>query len=167
MATQFDAIRYAQQLEAAGVPKPQAEVHARTLAHVVSDFVAGPADLLAVKNELSQAIAGTEVRLRTEIQSAGASLREEIHAVDAKLHSVESGLREHIHAVEASLREDIHAVDTTLHSVESSLREEIHAVESRLNRRIDKLEQALKFQQWTQGAILALLAGLYVQLYFR
>jgi hypothetical protein len=102
------------------VPEAQAEVHARTLAHVVSDLAAGQADLLAVKNELSHAIAGTEVRPDTEIQSVG-----------------------------------------------NTLCEELRAVEARLNRRFDKLERALKFQQWTSGLILALVAGLYVQPYFR
>jgi hypothetical protein len=36
MSIQYNALEYAQQLEAAGVPQPQAEVHAQILAQVLA-----------------------------------------------------------------------------------------------------------------------------------
>jgi DNA-binding helix-hairpin-helix protein with protein kinase domain len=110
MTAQFDPLDYAQQLETAGVPKAQAEVHARTLAHVISDCVA----VLAMKRELVHQISETETRLRAElaqterrlkgeISKAESALRAEIQAVEARLNSRLSALAEEI----ASLRTEM------------------------------------------------------------
>jgi hypothetical protein len=82
----------------------------------------------------------------------------------AELQGAKSELSHAIAETETRLRAEIR-------SVETSLRVEIGAVEARLTRRIDllqaRLEDALKFQRWTNGLITALLIGLYVQSYFR
>lgn len=138
MNIQYNAIDYAQQLEAAGVSKAQAEVHAKALELVVSHC----ADVHDVKTELS-----------CEITELGTGLRSEIAKVD-------SGLRAEIAKTETKLRAE-------MHEMEMRLRTEIHEVEARLTRRIDIIDQKLRFQQWINGLIVAMLIGLYVQAYFR
>jgi hypothetical protein len=149
MTAHFDPLDYARQLESAGVPKAQAEVHARTLAHVVNDCVAVPADLVSMKRELTHQISETETRLRAEIGESEARLRAEI---------AQTGIR---------LKDEIS-------KVEGALRAEIQAVEARLNIRLSRLEAEIaflkaemKFHRWANGLTIALIAGIYLQLLFQ
>jgi chaperonin cofactor prefoldin len=108
MTAHFDPLDYAQQLETAGVPKAQAEVHARTLAHVVDDCVAVPADLGVLKRELTHLISETETRLRAEISKVESRLRAEIQELEARLNSkleiMEARLNTRIDELKAELR---------------------------------------------------------------
>jgi hypothetical protein len=85
MSIQYNALEYAHQLEAAGVPQAQAEVHANMLGRVISDCVAVPADLRTLRGDLTHQIVETETRLRAEIGEAEARLRAEIGEVEARL----------------------------------------------------------------------------------
>jgi hypothetical protein len=127
MNTQYNAFDYAQQLEAAGTPKAQAELHAKALDLVVRTC----ADLHEVKSELFCKIDKVDIALRAEISTATTTLRVEMSEMEMRL------------------------------------RKEIHDVEARLMRGIDILDQKLRFQQWINGLIVAMLIGLYVQAYFR
>jgi ABC-type phosphate transport system auxiliary subunit len=135
--SQFDPLDHAQQLETAGVPKAQAAVHARTLAHVISDCVAVPADLMAMKRELVHQISETETRLRAE------------------LAQTELRLKGQISKAESALRAQIQAVEGRLNSRLSALAEEIAA-----------LKTEMKFHRWANGLTIALIAGIYLQLLF-
>jgi hypothetical protein len=104
MTIQFDAIGYAQQLESAGVPQVQAEVHARTLAHVVADCVPLPGDLHDLKSEFSYKSAETETRLRGTIGEAEARLRTEITHSEARLRDEIRSLASRVDTLEVSLR---------------------------------------------------------------
>jgi hypothetical protein len=85
MNIQYNALEYAHQLEGAGVPQAQAEVHANMLGRVLRDCVAAPADLRALRGDLTHQIVETETRLRAEIRETEARLRTEIAQVEARL----------------------------------------------------------------------------------
>jgi uncharacterized protein YgfB (UPF0149 family) len=85
MSIQYNALEYAQQLEAAGVPKAQAEVHASMLGRVISDCVAVPADLHPLRSDLTHQLVETETRLRAEIKGMETRLRAEIAETEARL----------------------------------------------------------------------------------
>lgn len=107
MSIQFDAIAYARELEAAGVPKDQAEVHARTLAHVVGNCVVLPGDLHEARSEFSYKLAETEARLRGEIVQSEARLRTEIVESEARLRT--------------AMQTEIHALALRVEKLESSV----------------------------------------------
>jgi hypothetical protein len=74
----FNALEYAHQLEDAGVPAAQAEVHANTLARVLDQFLFSAADSASLKSELLSKISESEARLRNEIKEAVAGLRADL-----------------------------------------------------------------------------------------
>jgi hypothetical protein len=69
MSSQFNAIDYAQQLEDAGVPKAQAEVHARTLAQIVGSCLALPAELYALRDELTTCLTLFEQKMIAQMEA--------------------------------------------------------------------------------------------------
>ncbi|TFW32530.1 DUF1640 domain-containing protein [Massilia horti] len=160
MSIQFDAIAYARELEAAGVPKDQAEVHARTLAHVVSNCVVLPGDLHEARSEIVYKLAETKAKLRSEISETAARLGSEISKTAARLGSEisesESRLRGEIVQSEARLR-------TKIAESEARLRTEIAESEARLRTKIDALKDAAGYLKWMNALTLALLIGLIVK----
>lgn len=50
----FDSLAYSERLQEAGVPAPQAAVHAKTLGEVLSRSVVFPHDLVRLENSLMQ-----------------------------------------------------------------------------------------------------------------
>ncbi|HEX9172348.1 MAG TPA: hypothetical protein VF861_06780 [Telluria sp.] len=182
MTAHFDPLEYAQQLETAGVPKAQAEVHARTLGQVIDDCAAGSEDLSAIKDALTHRIAETETRLRALIAETDMGLRALIAETDMGLRALiaetEGRLGKEIVAVEMRLRKEIAETEIRLKEeiskVERALRGEIQAVETRLNVRISAVEKEIaslraemRFHRWATGATFVLLAGIYIQLLFR
>lgn len=171
MTAHFDPLEYAQQLETAGVPKAQAQVHARTLGYVIDDCIAGSDDLGATKHELTHRIAESETRLRALIAESDKGLRALIAEAEIRLGkeivAVEMRLRKEMGETEIRLKEEISKVEKTL-------RGEIQAVEARLHVRISALEKEIaalraemRFHRWATGATFVLLAGIYIQLLFR
>jgi uncharacterized protein involved in exopolysaccharide biosynthesis len=154
MTDHFNAIDYAHQLETAGVPVAQAEVHANALAQVLDSCLAAATDTRSVKSELSYKISELEVTLRAEIREVGTTLRAEINELEARL-------RAEINEVEAKLRAEINEVEATL-------RAEIKRVENDLTRRIDRLEERMeerfRSQRFINGVIVTMLVGLYVMM---
>jgi chromosome segregation ATPase len=140
MADHFNAIDYAHQLESAGVPAAQAEVHASALAQVVDSCLSAATDTRSMKGELLFKISTLEVTLRAEIKEVETNLRAEIKNVETRLRS-------------------------EIKDVETKLRSEIKEVESNLERRIDKLEakmnERFRWQWWANGVMVAMLLGLY------
>jgi hypothetical protein len=67
MNSQFNAIDYAQQLEAAGVPQAQADVHAKMLSMALTNCAASRADLLALGERLSDRMTALEERITTRM----------------------------------------------------------------------------------------------------
>jgi hypothetical protein len=67
MASHFNPIDYSQQLEAVGVPKAQAEVHANTLLQLMNSCVATKGDLRALDDKLSARMDAFEARVKAEL----------------------------------------------------------------------------------------------------
>lgn len=142
MTRQFDAITYAQELEAAGVPKAQAEVHAKTLSHALSDSAVLPEQLSSAQQHLEDRIEGAR------------------HELTAKIEDTEHQLTVKIERACYELTGRIDRLETELHSVKQELEAKIESVRVELGQRIRQL-------MWVQGAILTLIIGLYVQLLAR
>jgi capsule polysaccharide export protein KpsE/RkpR len=138
MTDQYDALDYVRRLEAAGVPKAQAEVHAGVLAHVLGNYVALPAHLNELKREVMCALSDTETRLMAEI----------------------SGVRGEISQAESRL-------ETNIAKCEFGLRTEMVSLEARLNEKILVLRGELKRLWWGNGVAIALLIAIFVQGYIR
>lgn len=85
MNSQFNAIDYAQQLEAAGVPQVQAEVHAKTLSHALSTFLASKADLAALDEKLTVRLDIFEARIIARIEAFEARVERELAAMRVEL----------------------------------------------------------------------------------
>jgi hypothetical protein len=102
MNIQYDPLDYAQQLEATGVPKAQAEVHAKALTQVVANC-----DLREARNEFSCKLGETEARLRAEILASESRLRGEIGG--------------EIKQLEARLRSEIQALALKVQKVENAI----------------------------------------------
>src|SRR5882762_6050777 len=86
MATRFDPIDYLQQLEAAGVSRAGAEVHAKTLVHLVSDCIVLPVDLTELEHNLMHEIKALEMRLELMI-------RESEQRLDARITALQADMR--------------------------------------------------------------------------
>lgn len=65
---QFDSLGYSERLQEAGVPAPQAVVHAKVMAEVLSRSVAFPNDLIKLENMLTQKIETMQLKMLAEIE---------------------------------------------------------------------------------------------------
>lgn len=76
MNSQFNAIDYAQQLEAAGVPQAQADVHAKMLSLAITNCAASKGDLAALDANFTARMDAFETRLvaRLDVFEAGVKL---------------------------------------------------------------------------------------------
>jgi hypothetical protein len=153
MNSPFNPLQYVRQLEDAGVPNNQAEVHANTLAKVLDNY----AQLQEVKQEVTTAVAASEFRVRAEIVELQAQLKAQIADVAAKsraeIAEAMAGLRAEIAEAEARLRAEIT-------DAEARLRTEF-------NTRMDKLEAKMQGLRRTNAIIIALAVAILAQGYFK
>lgn len=160
MSAHFDPLEYAQQLETAGVPKAQAEVHARTLGHVIDDCVAAPDDLASSRRDMAHVISETETRLRVAISKVESQLRAEISQLESRLlaeiSQLESRLLTKISQVESRFRAEMQELEARLNS-------KLEIMEARLNSRIDELRTELRFHRWVSGVTLAFVVATFAQ----
>jgi hypothetical protein len=73
----IDTLAYAKDLQAAGVPPQQAEVHAKALNTAVRDGVATKADIAGVKADIAE--------LRADLRTTEARLLRELAKVDSRM----------------------------------------------------------------------------------
>ncbi len=85
MNSQFNAIDYAQQLEAAGVPTAQAEVHAKMLSLAVTSCAASRADLKALDERLSTRMDMFEQRITARLDAFEARILARMDAFEARV----------------------------------------------------------------------------------
>jgi len=94
MPARFDTLSYAQELEAAGVPKAQAEVHAKALAQVVNTMMVTPADLDAaigaLKRELLDKIALVEVEIKAYVDT---TVNTAVNRLELKIINLQAEVR--------------------------------------------------------------------------
>ena len=92
MTRAFNPIDYSSELEAAGVDKNQAAVHAKALSTVLADVVYTH-DLAKVETNLRKEIQHTEKKLSTRIESVRTDLGARIDVVKASLDSKVDSVR--------------------------------------------------------------------------
>jgi hypothetical protein len=80
---EFSAVDYINDLQATGVPKDQATVHANVLTRLVADL-AFSRDLVKLESNLRKEIRECEERMILRIDKLGAEMRAEIAAVRAE-----------------------------------------------------------------------------------
>ncbi|WLI88664.1 hypothetical protein Q4S45_18375 [Massilia sp. R2A-15] len=107
MNGQFNAIDYAQQLEAAGVPQAQAEVHAKMLALALVSCSASRADLAALGEKLNCRIDSVKQELTNHIDSVKQELTNHIDLVEQKLSNRIESVRMELSARIDSLEQEI------------------------------------------------------------
>jgi hypothetical protein len=155
-AIAFDPLGYTRELEASGVPRNQAEVHAKAMtANFLHNF-----DALVTRDYLDTRFTEFETRVSAEIQREVSGLREEILRENSGLREdmrrENSGLREDMLNEIARLREDmlgkISELRDEMHREISKLREEMH-------REMGDIRGTLKLHSWMSAM---LIAGVFV-----
>jgi tetrahydromethanopterin S-methyltransferase subunit G len=140
-ASPLDTLDYAKKLEAAGVPKAQAELQASALNDALASSAASSSDL----SNLEQAIDGRFASLQAKIDAR-------FQQVDARFDNVDARF-DHVDA-----RFD--HVDLKLAHLESRVEARIGSVELKLGGKIETL-------QWMFGVIVAMNAAVLVQLFLK
>jgi hypothetical protein len=76
MSTEFNAIEYSLQLQAVGVSRPEAEVHARAVFAALQDCRAGPPNFGVVDGKLDAllAVENREADVRSELSTLRAEM---------------------------------------------------------------------------------------------
>ena len=137
-ASHLDTLDYAKKLEAAGVPKAQAELQASALNDALAGSVVSRSDL----SNLAQGIDGSFARLQAEI--------------DARFQEVDA----RFDAMRANVDARFDNVDLKLAHLESRVDARIGSVELKLGGKIETL-------QWMLGVIVAMNAAVLVQLFLK
>ena len=137
-ASHLDTLDYAKKLEAAGVPKAQAELQATALNDALAGAVASRSDL----SNLAQRIDGNFASLQAKM--------------DGRFQDVDG----RFDAMLANIDAHFHNVDVKLAHLESRLEARIGSVELKLGGKIETL-------QWMFGVIVAMNAAVLVQLFLK
>jgi tetrahydromethanopterin S-methyltransferase subunit G len=140
-ASPLDTLDYAKKLEAAGVPKAQAELQASALNDALASSAASSSDL----SNLEQAIDGRFASLQAKIDARFQQVDARFDNVDARFDNVDARF-DH--------------VDLKLAHLESRVEARIGSVELKLGRKIETL-------QWMFGVIVAMNAAVLVQLFLK
>jgi tetrahydromethanopterin S-methyltransferase subunit G len=147
-ASRLDTLDYAKKLEAAGVPKAQAELQASALNDALASSVASSSDL----SNLEQAIDGRFASLQAKIDARFQQVDARFDNVDARFDNVDARFDN----VDARFDH----VDLKLAHLESRVEARIGSVELKLGRKIETL-------QWMFGVIVAMNAAVLVQLFLK
>jgi tetrahydromethanopterin S-methyltransferase subunit G len=140
-ASRLDTLDYAKKLEAAGVPKAQAELQASALNDALASSVASSSDL----SNLEQAIDGRFASLQAKIDARFQQVDARFDNVDARFDNVDARF-DH--------------VDLKLAHLESRVEARIGSVELKLGGKIETL-------QWMFGVMVAMNAAVLVQLFLK
>jgi tetrahydromethanopterin S-methyltransferase subunit G len=140
-ASPLDTLDYAKKLEAAGVPKAQAELQASALNDALASSAASSSDL----SNLEQAIDGRFASLQAKIDARFQQVDARFDNIDARFDNVDARF-DH--------------VDLKLAHLESRVEARIGSVELKLGRKIETL-------QWMFGVIVAMNAAVLVQLFLK
>lgn len=103
MPRKFDPLEYSSELEAAGVPHEQAQVHARALVRVLAE-VPCMRDLSRMQTELKEFVTMKIDALRSELVACMANLRAEVFAEIAELRAEISELRAEISELRSQVK---------------------------------------------------------------
>jgi hypothetical protein len=137
-ASHLDTLDYAKKLEAAGVPKAQAELQATALNDALAGAVASRSDLSNLAQRIDGNFASLQAKMDGRFQDVDGRLDAMLANIDARFHNV----------------------DVKLAHLESRLEARIGSVELKLGGKIETL-------QWMFGVIVAMNAAVLVQLFLK
>jgi hypothetical protein len=137
-ASHLDTLDYAKKLEAAGVPKAQAELQATALNDALAGAVASRSDLSNLAQRIDGNFASLQAKMDGRFQDVDARFDAMLANIDARFHNV----------------------DVKLAHLESRLEARIGSVELKLGGKIETL-------QWMFGVIVAMNAAVLVQLFLK
>lgn len=81
----FNSLSIAKQLEAAGVPREQAEAHVQILSDVFENEIASKRDIQELQAATSRDIKQLDVDLRRDIKEMEISFKRDIHDVEQRV----------------------------------------------------------------------------------
>jgi exonuclease VII large subunit len=152
MNSPFNAIDYAQQLEAAGVPATQAEVHAKTLSLALTSCAASRADLDGLNDRLSTRTTALEQRLTTRMdlfeQRISARMDKFVAELSARMDNFEAKM---------SARMD---------NFEAKMSARMDNFDAKIELRLEKMESSNKLTQLMAATNSAILIAVLVKVYF-
>jgi len=137
-ASHLDTLDYAKKLEAAGVPKAQAELQATALNDALAGAVASRSELSNVAQRIDGNFASLQAKMDGRFQDVDGRFDAMLANIDARFHNV----------------------DVKLAHLESRLEARIGSVELKLGGKIETL-------QWMFGVIVAMNAAVLVQLFLK
>lgn len=137
-ASHLDTLDYAKKLEAAGVPKAQAELQATALNDALAGAVASRSDLSNLAQRIDGNFASLQAKMDGRFQDVDGRFDAMLANIDARFQSV----------------------DVKLAHLASRLEARIGSVELKLGGKIETL-------QWMFGVIVAMNAAVLVQLFLK
>ena len=162
-ASPLDTLDYAKKLEAAGVPKAQAELQASALNAALAGSVASRSDLSTLAQRIDANFASLQAKIDARFQevdgrfdNVDARFDALLGNVDARFQSVDA----RFDALLGNIDARFHNVDLKLAHLESRLEARIGSVELKLGGKIETL-------QWMFGVIVAMNAAVLVQLFLK
>jgi hypothetical protein len=142
MNSQFNAIDYSQQLQAAGVSQAQAEVHASAVSRVLRDCTASKADLAALDEKLSVRIDALEERIMLGMGAFDERVTLKLADFETKMETFEIKIGARVAACEANVKLEL-----------AKIREEL-----------TEIRGDLKFNRWMSGVTLAIVFTMFAKL---
>jgi len=155
-ASHLDTLDYAKKLEAAGVPKAQAELQATALNDALAGAVASRSDLSNLAQRIDGNFASLQAKMDGRFQDVDGRFDAMLANIDARFQSVDA----RFDAMLANVDARFHNVDVKLAHLESRLEARIGSVELKLGGKIETL-------QWMFGVIVAMNAAVLVQLFLK
>jgi hypothetical protein len=155
-ASHLDTLDYAKKLEAAGVPKAQAELQATALNDALAGAVASRSDLSNLAQRIDGNFASLQAKMDGRFQDVDGRFDAMLANIDARFQSVDA----RFDALLANIDARFHNVDVKLAHLESRLEARIGSVELKLGGKIETL-------QWMFGVIVAMNAAVLVQLFLK
>jgi hypothetical protein len=173
-ASHLDTLDYAKKLEAAGVPKAQAELQATALNDALAGAVASRSDPSNLAQRIDGNFASLQAKMDGRFQDVDGRFDAMLANIDARFQSVDARFDAMLANVDArfqsvdarfdALLDNIdarfHNVDVKLAHLESRLEARIGSVELKLGGKIETL-------QWMFGVIVAMNAAVLVQLFLK
>ena len=174
MPSSFNPIDYSRELEAAGVEKGQAAVHAKALSTVLAD-VAFTHDLVRVEGSLRKEIQHSEEKLATRLESARAELVSKMEAtrieskaqfldVNSNVERLRMETTSQFAAIDARFAEMNAEVNARFTEMTSEFTEvsakftEIHAKFTETNSKFYPLNVEMVIHRWALGILMAMSA---------
>ncbi|HET8877576.1 MAG TPA: coiled-coil domain-containing protein [Casimicrobiaceae bacterium] len=180
-ASHLDTLDYAKKLEAAGVPKAQAELQASALNDALAGSVVSRSDL----SNLAQGIDGEFASLQAKIDARFQQVDARFDNVDARFDNVDARFDARFDNVDARFDAMLANVDSRFHNVDArfdamlanvdarfdNVDLKLAHLESRVDARIGSVELKLggkiETLQWMLGVIVAMNAAVLVQLFLK